>query len=58
VRTGGDVKTPKSRRSLQLPQVAHRGAPFVSGTRFDAEFRVLGNDGPELLSECVTVTVK
>ena|SRR5215510_5133472 len=36
----------------------HRGAPFVSGTRFDAEFRVLGSDGSELLSECVTVTVK
>lgn len=36
----------------------HRGAPFVSGTRFDVEFRVLGNDGSELLSECVTVTVK
>jgi hypothetical protein len=36
----------------------HRGAPFVSGTQFDVEFRVLGNDGSELLSECVTVTVK
>ena len=36
----------------------HRGAPFVSGTRFDVEFRVLGNDGSELLSHCVTVTVK
>lgn len=35
----------------------HRGAPFVSGTRFDVEFRVLGNDGSELLSQCVTVTV-
>ena len=35
-----------------------RGAPFVSGTRFDVEFRVLGNDGSELLSDCVTVTVK
>src|SRR5215813_5882900 len=23
----------------------HRGAPFVSGARFDVEFRVLGNDG-------------
>jgi len=29
----------------------HRGAPFVSGTQFDAEFRVLGNDGSELLSD-------
>jgi hypothetical protein len=36
----------------------HRGAPFVSGIRFDVEFRVLGNDGSELLSQCVTVTVK
>ena len=36
----------------------HRGAPFVSGVRFDAEFRVLGADGTELRSECVTVTVK
>jgi hypothetical protein len=36
----------------------HRGAPFVSGVRFDVEFRVLGADGTELRSECVTVTVK
>jgi hypothetical protein len=36
----------------------HRGAPFVSGVQFDAEFRVLGADGSELRSECVTVTVK
>jgi hypothetical protein len=36
----------------------HRGAPFVSGVRFDAEFRVLGADGSELRSECVTVAVK
>jgi hypothetical protein len=35
-----------------------RGAPFVSGVRFDVEFRVLGADGSELRSECVTVTVK
>src|SRR6266567_2855041 len=28
----------------------HRGTPFVSGTRFDAEFRVLGEDGTELRS--------
>jgi hypothetical protein len=32
--------------------------PFVSGTQFDAEFRTLGTDGSELLSDCVTVTVK
>jgi hypothetical protein len=38
--------------------VGHRGAPLLSGTRFDVEFRVLGNDGSELLSKCVTVTVK
>src|SRR5689334_9286977 len=25
----------------------HRGAPFLSGTRFDAQFRVLGDDGTE-----------
>jgi hypothetical protein len=36
----------------------HRGAPFVSGVRFDAQFRVLGADGSELRSACVTVTVK
>jgi hypothetical protein len=36
----------------------HRGAPFVSGVRFDVEFRALGTDGSELRSECVTVTVK
>jgi hypothetical protein len=39
----------------------HRGAPFVSGTRFDVEFRLLatGSQPPsELRSECATVTVK
>jgi hypothetical protein len=36
----------------------HRGAPFVSGIRFDVQFRVLGADGSELRSECVTITVK
>ena len=36
----------------------HRGAPFVSGVRFDVEFRALGSDGSELVSECVTVTVR
>lgn len=35
-----------------------RGTPLVSGTRFDAQFRVLGDDGTELRSECVTVTVR
>jgi hypothetical protein len=34
-----------------------RGAPFVSGTRFDVLFHVVGN-GIELQSDCMTVTVK
>ena len=36
----------------------HRGAPFVSGVRFDVRFRALGNDGTVLESACMTVTVK
>jgi hypothetical protein len=36
----------------------HRGAPFVSGVRFDAVFRAVGTDGTVLLSSCLTVTVK
>ena len=36
----------------------HRGAPFLSGVRFDAVFRAVGSDGTELRSECLTVTVK
>jgi hypothetical protein len=36
----------------------HRGAPFLSGVRFDAVFRAVGNDGTVLLSTCLTVTVK
>jgi hypothetical protein len=36
----------------------HRGAPFVSGVRFDAVFRAVGSDGTELRSGCLTVTVK
>ena len=35
-----------------------RGAPFVTGTRFDVLFQVLGSDGTVLQSECMTVTVK
>jgi hypothetical protein len=35
----------------------HRGTPFLSGARFDVQFRLLSN-GSELRSECVTVTVK
>jgi hypothetical protein len=36
----------------------HRGAPFLSGVRFDAVFRAVDGDGTELRSECLTVTVK
>jgi hypothetical protein len=30
----------------------------VSGVRFDAVFRAVSNDGTELRSDCLTVTVK
>lgn len=36
----------------------HRGAPFVSGVRFDVRFRAVGDDGTVLESACMTVTVK
>ena len=36
----------------------HRGAPFLSGVRFDAVFRAVCSDGTVLLSSCLTVTVK
>jgi hypothetical protein len=36
----------------------HRGAPFLSGVRFDAVFRAVGSDGTELRSDCLTVTLK
>ena len=36
----------------------HRGAPFLSGVRFDVVFRAVGSDGTELRNECLTVTVK
>jgi len=39
---------------LQLPP----GTPFVSGTSFDVVWELVGSDGSELVSECVTVTVK
>ena len=39
---------------LQLPP----GTPFVSGTRFDVVWELVGSDGSVLVSECVTVTVK
>lgn len=32
--------------------------PFVSGTRFDVVWELVGSDGSQLVSECVTVTVK
>ena len=38
--------------------VVERGAPFVSGFRFDVQFRVIDNDNDtELRSDCMTVTV-
>ena len=35
-----------------------RGAPFVDGTRFDVQWRLVGSDGTVLQSDCFTVTVK
>ena len=35
-----------------------RGAPFVDGVRFDVQWRLEGNDGSILQSDCFTVTVK
>jgi hypothetical protein len=35
-----------------------RGAPFVDGVRFDVQWRLQGNDGSILQSDCFTVTVK
>jgi hypothetical protein len=32
--------------------------PFVSGTSFDVLWVLVGSDGSELISACVTVTVK
>jgi hypothetical protein len=34
------------------------GPPFVSGFRFDILFRVVGDDGAELRTACMTVTAK
>jgi hypothetical protein len=39
---------------LQLPV----GTPFVSGTSFDVVWELVGSDGSQLVSQCVTVTVK
>jgi hypothetical protein len=35
-----------------------RGAPFLDGTSFDVQWRVVGSDGSILQSQCLTVTVK
>lgn len=35
-----------------------RGAPFVDGVSFDVQWRLVGNDGSVLESDCFTVTVK
>jgi hypothetical protein len=35
-----------------------RGVPFVDGVRFDVQWRLEGNDGSILQSDCLTVTVK
>jgi hypothetical protein len=53
----GDLTTSTSGAGAAHFEV-HRGAPFVSGVRFDAVFRAVGNDGSELRSDCLTVTVK
>jgi hypothetical protein len=34
------------------------GAPFVDGVRFDVQWRLEGDDGSILQSDCITVTVK
>jgi hypothetical protein len=54
--TNGPITTSANGKGAQHFEV-ERGAPFVSGVRFDAEFRVIGN-GTELRSGCMTVTVK
>jgi len=35
-----------------------RGAPFVDGVRFHVQWRLEGNDGSILQSDCFTATVK
>jgi hypothetical protein len=35
-----------------------RGAPLVDGVSFDVQWRLEGNDGSMLESDCITVTVK
>lgn len=54
--TNGPITTASNGAGAQHFEV-ERGAPFVSGFRFDVVFRVIGN-GTELRSDCMTVTVK
>jgi hypothetical protein len=54
--TNGPITTSAGGAGAQHFEV-ERGAPFVSGVRFDVQFHVIGN-GTELLSDCMTVTVK
>jgi hypothetical protein len=54
--TNGPITTSAGGAGTQHFEV-ERGAPFVSGVRFDVQFHVIGN-GTELLSDCLTVTVK
>lgn len=54
--TNGPITTSEGGAGAQHFEV-ERGAPFVSGVRFDVQFHVIGN-GTELRSDCMTVTVK
>ena len=54
--TNGPITTSAGGAGAQHFEV-ERGAPFVSGVRFDVQFHVIGN-GTELRSDCMTVTVK
>ena len=53
--TNGPIRTSADGEGAQH-FVVERGAPFISGFRFDVQFRVIGND-TELRSDCMTVTV-
>jgi hypothetical protein len=54
--TNGPIDTSEAGAGAQHFEV-ERGAPFVSGVRFDVQFHVIGN-GTVLLSDCFTVSVK
>lgn len=41
-----------------LPFHISRGAPFLDGVRFDVQWRLAGDDGSMLESDCFTVTVR